>query len=322
MSSGDTYFTQKISYKVDNKFVLFVALMVIVALSSQCRESPDDMSSLDAGINSKGLIIAGFNPNNGCYPKLAKIARCSTNIGLVACSADVLKAESDCASALYDADPFGSLDCSTSPPYLFQTASCGAGAPKRLPVVPCPTDDYAKKRKGIEELAVSNYSVGLIKGVENFSAKLYNDDSEGQHCTIGYGHIVHRGPCDGENASEAPFKDGISDSQASLFAAMDLKHTEGAVKKFIVRAQLKDEKILLTQGEYDSLVSMVYNSGAKRAWMIEAFAQRNEDYWHAWNERTRKVLSFGGDTYLRGLEQRRLGEMMMRNGICPEKFNP
>ena len=47
---------------------------------------------------------------------------------------------------------------------------------------------------------LSAAGVRLIAGFEGFRSDLYNDAAG--HCTIGYGHLVHTGNCDGSESAE------------------------------------------------------------------------------------------------------------------------
>jgi len=59
---------------------------------------------------------------------------------------------------------------------------------------------------------ISNVGIQLIKVSESFKSHLYNCPAN--DCTIGYGHLVHKGPVCGA-ASEAPFVLGISEQQGT-----------------------------------------------------------------------------------------------------------
>jgi GH24 family phage-related lysozyme (muramidase) len=67
-----------------------------------------------------------------------------------------------------------------------RTAARSTAAPRR------------RKRK------LSKAGVRLIAGFEGFRSDLY-DDAAG-HCTIGYGHLVHMGNCDGSESSRASMR--------------------------------------------------------------------------------------------------------------------
>ncbi|BFM41716.1 hypothetical protein CFS9_03570 [Flavobacterium sp. CFS9] len=116
-----------------------------------------------------------------------------------------------------------------------------------------------EKNKGnridIKSLKISEKGKQFIKDWELFKMKMYDndgdDDSKG-NCTIGYGHLIHTGQCDG-SFSEKKFKNGISEKEASKLFENDILIFEKAVRRKI--------KTPLFQYEFDALVSYVYNIG-------------------------------------------------------------
>ena len=62
----------------------------------------------------------------------------------------------------------------------------------------------------------------LIQDFEQFRAKLYDTDGAG-HCTVGWGHLVHRGLCDGRE-NEKQFAKGISKSSGDELFFLDVGH--------------------------------------------------------------------------------------------------
>ncbi len=95
--------------------------------------------------------------------------------------------------------------------------------------------------------------VEFIKAREAFRADLYNDPAG--HCTIGYGHLVHRGNCDGQ-ASEAPFAGGVSEARATELLRAHLRGVEQVVNESVM--------VRLNQHQFDALVSFTYNVGIGR----------------------------------------------------------
>ena len=103
--------------------------------------------------------------------------------------------------------------------------------------------------------------VRMISNFEGFCANLYDDGSPGcrrgqGNCTIGYGHLVHTGPCDGR-ASEQQFLAGISRQQGSQLLAGELARSENQVRRMVTAA--------LTQQQFDALVSFDFNTGRLNA---------------------------------------------------------
>ena len=76
----------------------------------------------------------------------------------------------------------------------------------------------------IPKRTVSDGGLDLIAKWEGFREHLYNDIAD--HCTIGYGHLVHKGKCNGSE-TRPEFKSGlketsrtrISDCRCSVRAA-------------------------------------------------------------------------------------------------------
>ncbi len=106
-------------------------------------------------------------------------------------------------------------------------------------------------RRPAGALRISDAGIRLIVGHEGKRNRLYNDPAG--HCTIGIGHLVHRGRCDGR-ASEARFADGLSDEQVyRLFRDEDVPRYEADVRRLV--------RVPLNQCEFDALVSYDYNLG-------------------------------------------------------------
>jgi GH24 family phage-related lysozyme (muramidase) len=90
----------------------------------------------------------------------------------------------------------------------------------------------------------------FIAHFEGLRTRLYNDPAG--HCTVGIGHLVHRGRCNGA-ASEAPFRNGISREKAFDLMRTDAAGFVRAVNRLVARD--------LEQHEFDALVSFAYNVG-------------------------------------------------------------
>lgn len=89
----------------------------------------------------------------------------------------------------------------------------------------------------------------MLMKLEAFRGDLYNDQAD--HCTIGYGHLVHYGKCDGSESKE--FRNGITKEQAKALLIDDIAEYEDYVKKHVT--------VPLTQNQFDALVCFVYNVG-------------------------------------------------------------
>jgi lysozyme len=101
-----------------------------------------------------------------------------------------------------------------------------------------------------ERTGLSVEGARFIGHFEGFRARLY-DDAAG-HCTIGYGHLVHLGNCNGSEPAE--FKTALSEQQAEELLLHDAQAAADAVRTSV--------RVGLNQPQFDALVSFVYNLGA------------------------------------------------------------
>jgi lysozyme len=97
---------------------------------------------------------------------------------------------------------------------------------------------------------LSDRGARFIGHFEGFRSNLY-DDAAG-HCTIGYGHLVHMGHCNGSEPAE--FKRGLSEPEAEQLLRRDAQSAADAVHRSV--------RVPLNQAQFDALVSFVYNLGA------------------------------------------------------------
>jgi protein-L-isoaspartate(D-aspartate) O-methyltransferase len=98
---------------------------------------------------------------------------------------------------------------------------------------------------------LSNAGAGFIARFEGCILHLYNDPAN--HCTIGIGHLVHHGRCDGR-ASEAPFRNGITRDRAFALFRQEVSGFAQAVRRHI--------RVPLNQKQFDALLSWAFNCGA------------------------------------------------------------
>jgi len=97
-------------------------------------------------------------------------------------------------------------------------------------------------------MQTSDKGLSLIKQSEGFRDKAYPDPATGgKPYTIGYGTTAY--------PSGMPVKlgDKVTEQQADIYLRNDVKKFEAEVSKAV--------KVKLTQGQFDALVSIVYNVG-------------------------------------------------------------
>ncbi len=96
-------------------------------------------------------------------------------------------------------------------------------------------------------MRISDAGMALIAEFEGFSATPYNDPAG--HCTIGIGHLLHRGHCTSTELSSHPLE--YTDAVAML--QNDVRRYEDAVNRLIT--------VQLNQNQFDALVSFTFNLG-------------------------------------------------------------
>ena len=99
--------------------------------------------------------------------------------------------------------------------------------------------------------ALSTRGAAFVSRFEGVILHLYNDPVG--HCTVGIGHLVHHGRCDGR-ASEAPFRNGISRDRAFELLRQDVAATAAEVRRRI--------RVALNQTQFDALCSWAFNCGS------------------------------------------------------------
>jgi GH24 family phage-related lysozyme (muramidase) len=111
---------------------------------------------------------------------------------------------------------------------------------------PWPEDEVTRPER------LSAAGLDFLKSHEGFRSHMY-DDVKG-YCTVGYGHLVHKGRTGTNPQAEAPFAAGLSIDAATALLAKDVSWACDAVIKLVTRQPLK-------QHEFDALVDFTFNVG-------------------------------------------------------------
>ncbi|MCA1571943.1 MAG: glycoside hydrolase family protein [Chloroflexi bacterium] len=98
-------------------------------------------------------------------------------------------------------------------------------------------------------LSLSARGAALVADHEGLVLRLYDDPAG--HCTIGIGHLVHRGNCDGSEPER--FRRGLTKQEAYDLFIEDVSRFADAVNRLV--------RVPLTQTQFDALVSFAYNVG-------------------------------------------------------------
>ena len=103
---------------------------------------------------------------------------------------------------------------------------------------------------GVEVRKVYDKGILLTKESEGFVDRLYNDAA--QFCTIAYGHLIKKAPCDGSEPDH--FLDGITEPEGVTLLKDDMENAERAVMTLV--------DVALTDGQYAALSDFVFNVGS------------------------------------------------------------
>jgi lysozyme len=144
-------------------------------------------------------------------------------------------------------------------------------------------------------MELSEKGVQFVARFEGWRADLYNDPAG--HCTIGYGHLVHMGPCNGSEPEK--FKRGITKEQGLKLLKKDAASAAAAVEEKVT--------VPLNQAQFDALVDFVFNLGAGNFASSTLLKKLNQkQYSEVPSELNRWV--FAGGKVLPGLVTRRKAE--------------
>lgn len=159
----------------------------------------------------------------------------------------------------------------------------------------------------MSSMKLSSSGFAHIRKFEGFSAKLYNDGETKSHghCTVGYGHLVHKKVCDAKKyPSEKPFIKGISKGKASVLLRKDVGWAEKVVNRAVT--------VPLTQNQFDALVSFTFNVGSGNFTGSTLLKLLNKGSYTKAAEEFKK-WKYSNGKILRGLPVRRKSEASLFN---------
>ena len=115
----------------------------------------------------------------------------------------------------------------------------------RSATTPLPTDQVSHE--------ISDNGINFIAEEERFVDHLYNDPAG--HCTIGFGHLIHRGRCTA--ADRAKWGARIKREDALGLLLKDAQRFVSGVNHLV--------RVKINQPQFDALVSFHFNTGALRS---------------------------------------------------------
>jgi lysozyme len=150
--------------------------------------------------------------------------------------------------------------------------------------------------------SLSEEGAEFIAGFEGFSARLYNDPAG--HCSIGFGHQVHQGKCDGREPQE--FKDGITRKKGIRMLRDDAKVAADEINRSVT--------VPLKQTQFDALVSFVFNVGTGAFRESTLLRRLNKGRYRDVPEQLDRWVFAGGKKLDSLVERRRAEGRLFREG--------
>jgi lysozyme len=154
--------------------------------------------------------------------------------------------------------------------FLFGCASLGTtiypNVPSLTPGIFLEGEERALLPEGVPIRPVYETGLQVTKAAEGFRSRLYNDAV--RYCTIGYGHLIKKAPCDGSEPED--FRRGLTEPRGSEILKTDMERAQRAV---LVMASAN-----LTDGQYAALCDFAFNVGGGnlRASTLLAVVNRRE----------------------------------------------
>lgn len=145
---------------------------------------------------------------------------------------------------------YAAVCASTGPCDLASVAGGPAAfAEKLTPGILLETGEHVSLPKGIKPRPISEKGLRLSKLSEGYVPRLYTDASG--YCSIAYGHVLKKAPCDGKEAAE--FRRGLSEAQGESLLLQDMRRAQLAVMSLVTTP--------LSDGQYAALSDFAYNVG-------------------------------------------------------------
>ena len=142
-------------------------------------------------------------------------------------------------------------------------------------------------------MKASERCIELVKEFEGFAAQRYDD--VGGKPTIGYGHLIRAGET---------FPPRLSESDATALLCRDLEGVEACIEGYV--------DATLTQNQFDSLCSLVFNIGCTRFQNSTLLRKINAGNYAAAAEEFVRWCHVGVKE-VPGLLRRRLAEQLLFN---------
>lgn len=148
---------------------------------------------------------------------------------------------------------------------------------------------------------VIDAGINVTKLSEGWRNRLYNDVA--RYCTIGYGHLIKRAPCDG--SERADWQDGITEPEGEVLLVGDMADAQIAVM-LSVTTKLSDT-------QFAALCDFVFNVGAtnfRKSRLLQVVNAEQHD--QVANQLLRWTMAGGSE--VAGLRDRRQREIDLYYG--------
>ena len=179
--------------------------------------------------------------------------------------------------------------------------TCDPNVASCPPAVPMPPSNTDQEQQAASD--VSDQGLDFLTRHEGIVKKLYNDPAN--HCSIGIGHLVHKGPCNGSEPES--FKDGLTDAEVKDLLRTDAAKAVGPVTRLVT--------VPLSQQQFDALVSFVFNVGEGNFKSSTLLKELNQGHYDKVPQELNRWVKAEGKT-LPGLVSRRADEgNLFTNGV-------